>query len=440
MNKLLFALLFFPSIVISQNKLSGTFSPAKDYPYVFLYHSTPAGGNYVNRAQLDSISGKFEMTLDSTYVPGIYKMVYALPAENNFFEIIYDGKESINFNFSRDKGIEFTESLENKLLNSYLKSMTMVNETINNYYTKDGKNKDDFNAVFKTLKDTQASYEEATKDKLVSAFIYANKPYIPDSYEDIETYSKNLKSNYLTTIDFNNDLIKSSIFMLNRVNDYVFNIKDHPLNETYQQLVGDVANIIKDNDKSLQSYIMQALWINFAQLDNSEMANFITEMYLLDMSKAVNDEKTIKMITAYRDTSVGKKAIDFNIVYKNANSEEIKTSLHELKGYKNYLVIFWSSTCGHCLNQLPKVKQMVANKPDLKVIAFGLEDNDTSWSKEIIKYPEFINHIGLQKWENPIVDTYGIQGTPTYYLLSEGKIIMSKPILIEDLKVVIDSL
>ena len=78
MKKIIFALLIIPVLSFSQHNISGTFSPAKDYTYAFLYEATPDGANYVERAKLDSL-GNFSLALDAIAKPGIYKIVYAIP-------------------------------------------------------------------------------------------------------------------------------------------------------------------------------------------------------------------------------------------------------------------------------------------------------------------------------------------------------------------------
>ena len=98
MKRLLLFILFVPGFIFSQHTLSGEFSPAEDFTYAFLYHATPSGTEYVDKAQLDG-DGKFNMTLDSINNPGIYKIVYAIPAEENNFDFIYNGKESVAFTF-----------------------------------------------------------------------------------------------------------------------------------------------------------------------------------------------------------------------------------------------------------------------------------------------------------------------------------------------------
>lgn len=433
MKKIIVILVLLPVLGLSQS-VKGNFSPAEEFTYAFLYQATPEGANYVNRGKLDSI-GNFEIPLDSTISPGIYKIVYATPPEENNFDFIYDGKESIAFNFSNEQGVEFTDSDENKLWDSYLKSIDMVNQTISNYYSKDQIDKEGYSSIFKVLKDTQLAYEESAKDKLVLAFITANRPYIPEQYEDISTYSKSLKTHYLNQIDFSNYLLQSSSFLVDRVSAYVFNMVQNPTDETYKQHVDDISTAISNDDLIIKTSLLEVIWQRFVTIENHDLANYITKTYLLDLANTTNNKVLAQTITSYKNTSLGTKAPNFDILLENSI-----TNLHQLKDAENYLVIFWSSGCSHCLKELPKVKELIATKPNLKVIAYGLEDDNISWSEYIKNYPDFIHVIGLGKWDNQIVQTYGIAATPMYFLLDASKMIVAKPYDYEELEVVLKGL
>ena len=426
MKNFLYLLLLVPFITIGQS-VKGTFFPAEDFTYAFLYRANPEGADYVERGQLDS-NGTFEIQLDSTAQPGIYKIVYAIPPEENNFDFIYDGKETVAFNFSYDKGVEFTESEENKLWSSYLKSMNMVNQTISNYYTKDQTDKDGFKSIFKVAKDTQTAYEESAKGKLVSDFIIANRPYIPSEYENLSTYSKNLKSDFFKHIDFNNTLLQSSTFLVDRVTSYVFNMVENPTDHTYKTHIDDVANAISDEHLKIKTFLIENLWQRFVALENHDIANYIGDNYLLELAQKTENKVLEETLISYKNTSVGTKAPNFELTL-NGN----KTSLHELSNAQNYLVIFWSSGCSHCLNELPKVKKLIANIPNIQVVAYGLEDDAQDWTEEIKNYPDFMHVIGLDKWDNPMVKRYGITATPTYFLLNADKVIIAKPYDYEEL-------
>lgn len=420
MKQLIAFIFIFPFLTFGQS-VKGTFFPAEDFTHAFLYEATPEGANYVNHGELNT-EGAFEIKMDSSAAPGIYKIVYAIPPEENNFDFIYDGKETVAFNFSQDKGVEFTESDENKLWASYLKSMDMVNQTIANYYEKDGKDRNDFKAVFKVLKDTQTSYEALAKGRLASAFIIANRPYIPSEYEDITTYTQNIKTHFFDEIDFGNYILQSSTFLVDRVVSYVFNMVENPTDDIYKSLIDEVAKAIGDEDLVIKTYLLEVLWQRFVNNENHDIANYITNTYLLDLANKTGNKVLAETINSYKNTSIGTIAPNFEIA-----SSEMTSSLHDLKGSEHYLLIFWSSSCSHCLNELPLVKKLVAEMDNLKVVAFGLEEAPSRWTQEIKKYPDFINTIGLGKWDNPIVKTYGVAATPTYFLLDKDKKIIAKP-------------
>lgn len=425
MRNLYILLFIIPLSVFPQHSINGTFSPASDYTYAFLYHATPTGSDYVDRVRIDT-EGHFTIPLDSSTTAGIYKIVYAIPPEDNNFDLIYNGKESISLDFSSDKGLEFTDSNENKLWSSYTNSIDMVNRTISNYYTQESTDKKAFRDIFKTLKDTQSAFEEASKGTLAATFIKANTPYIPESYEDVSTYSKNLKQNFLAHVNFSDHLLQSSDFLVDRVLAFIFGMTINTSNEAYKADIDHVMNKIGEGNTELKTMLMEIVWSRFKNMDNTEVANYISDKYLMELSKTTKYQALTNRLVAYQNNTVGQKAQNFDLTLSEKGATSI-TTLHDLNIAEEYLVVFWSSTCGHCLDELPKVKTMLASKPNIKVIAIGLEDEAEGWKNAIGNYPDFIHVLGLGRWDNPISDAYGVTATPTYVLLDTNKTIIAKP-------------
>lgn len=437
MRYLFFFFLFLPLSMFSQHSISGTFLPASEYTYAFLYHATPNGSDYIDRGQIDT-EGHFIITLDSSATAGIYKIVYAVPPEENNFDLIYNGKENVSLTFSIDRGLEFTDSNENKLWSSYTNSMDMVNRTISNYYTQESTNKKAFDDIFKALKETQVAFEEASKGTMALTFIKANTPYIPESYEDISTYSSNLKRTFLSHVDFSNNLLQSSDFLVDRVLAYIFGMTPNTSNKTYKADVDHIMTSIGEGNLQVKTMLLEMIWSRFKDLDNPEVANYISDTYLMELSKTGNYLALTEGLEIYQNNQVGKTAKNFDITLTE-NGETTTTSLHDLNLAEQYLVIFWSSTCGHCLDELPKVKTLLESKPNTKVIAFGMEDEDsTNWKKAITEYPNFIHVFGLGKWDNSISTAYGVEATPTYILLDKNKTIIAKPYDYEALEKVLE--
>ncbi|WMI68714.1 TlpA disulfide reductase family protein [Mangrovimonas sp. YM274] len=430
MKTLAHLLLFLPTVLIAQHKVSGKFTPAKDYTYALLYEATPTGTNFVDKSEIEE-DGSFHIQLESSVKPGIYKIVYALPPEEYNFDLIYNGKEDVALNFSIEKGLEFTASNENKLWSSYTKSMELVNMAISNFYSQESADHEAYKDIFKTLEDTQKGFEDASKGTMAHTFITANAPYIPQSFEDLSTYSNNLKRTYFKHVNFSNPLLLSSDFLNDRVLAYVFGMAAGSDNAIYKANVDALMDTMKEADPMVRTSLLQTVWDRFTIMENTEVANYIIDTYLEDLAKKTNNGELSRAIINYKKNAVGNKAQNFDMTIQK-DGKEVSTTLYDLDIADRYLVIFWSSTCSHCLAELPQVKTIIPN--DMQVIAIGLENNSKTWDSEKLKYPNFIHVLALGKWDNKLAEDYNVTGTPSYFLLDKNKIITSKPYDIEELK------
>ncbi len=424
------------ALSFGQQNVSGTFSPPEEFTYAFLYKATLDGADYIDRAEI-SKDGSFTIPFDSTATQGVYKIVYAIPPEENNFDFIYNGKASVAFTFSLEKGLDFTQGEDNKLWASYSKSMEMANITLSNFYTKKSEDKSAYMSIINTIRDTQTAYEVASKGTLASVFIKANTPYIPKSYEDLSTYSGNLKRNYLSHTDFSNPLLQSSDFLVDRVMAYIFGMTANTSNDIYKQDVDQLMASIGEGNNKIKTILFEMIWRRFKSMENSELTNYIADTYLMELAELTKYEELIQEMTAYKNNTIGKKAANFDLAIIK-NGETVTTTLHDLDIAENYLLIFWSSTCGHCLDELPKVNELLAAQNNLKVIAFGLEEDAENWQTKISEFPDFIHVLGLGKWDNPTSNVYGIESTPSYFLLDKDKTIIAKPYDVEALKAVLE--
>jgi len=418
--------------MFAQHSVKGTFSPAENYTYAFLYHATPSGTEYLDRSKVDE-TGQFSIVMDSSYPPGMYKIVYALPAEDYNFNFIYDGKEDIGITLSDKTGLEYTKSNENKLWASYTNSINMVNRTINNFYTQHSDDKKALTAIFNTLRNTQDSFEQAAKGMLVSVFIKANTPYAPKEYQDLTTYSQHVKRSYLDAVDFENPLLQSSDFLTDRVLSYIFSASETATTAQFKKDVDTLVNKIGANNTLIKTVLLESIWRKFKLMNQTDMANYVSDTYLMTLAKNANYTELVEELKVSKNTAIGNKAPNFKLDYVK-EGQTIHSNLYDLETSSTYLIIFWSSTCGHCQVELPLVKEYLANRPDITVIAIGLEDDDTTWKNAIKQYPEFIQVLGLERWDNPISDDYGVEATPSYFLLNKDKIIIGKPYDVEALK------
>ena len=88
LNRIIVLSLLLPSILLGQNTIKGTFSPAEDYNVALLYKVTPTLSEYITNSEVKA-NGTFEFNLDSTATKGMYRVVYAVPQEDYNFDVIY---------------------------------------------------------------------------------------------------------------------------------------------------------------------------------------------------------------------------------------------------------------------------------------------------------------------------------------------------------------
>ncbi|MDO5972545.1 TlpA family protein disulfide reductase [Flavivirga aquimarina] len=436
MNRLFFLTVLLPSILIAQHTINGKFSPAKDYSVVLLYKVTPTLSEYITNTEVKA-DGSFQFKLDATATKGMYRVVYAVPQEDYNFDIIYNAKEDIHLTFNSETGVTFQESVENKLLASYTDSMSMITQSIGNYFKLQSEDTLALKTIFKTQAETQFSYETTAKNTIALYFIKANKPYIPKKFKDVSTYVDSLKMHYFDFVDFNNVTLQSSSFLEERMLNYVFGMSFNAEDEItgYKKNIDVFCNAMKSAPIEVKRILLVGLWEQMADLNFESVANYIAETYLMEIAVSLNDQELLRGLILFKDLSIGNKAPDFSLEIEK-NKKTITTKLSELNIAERYIILFWSSTCSHCLDEVPQLRSYIQSKEKgaVQVVAVALEDNTLKWKNLIQSYPEFIHVYGAGKWDNEIGNDYGITATPTYFILDKDKRIISKPGDIEALK------
>lgn len=123
----------------------------------------------------------------------------------------------------------------------------------------------------------------------------------------------------------------------------------------------------------------------------------------------------------YEDFKVGAIAPDFEFIIQGK-----KSSLYQVNAqYK--LLMFWASWCPHCMDELPEVKQFYNSfeKKRGEIIAISLDVDQSKYQKTIGNLP-WLNYSSFLKWDSPIAKLYGVNATPTFFLLDGNNKILMK--------------
>ncbi|WP_052752738.1 thioredoxin-like domain-containing protein [Kordia zhangzhouensis] len=432
-KKILLILLATPLFLQAQKTISGTFSPAEKYEWFIIYKLTPTFQKYIGNGKLTE--GKMSYTFSPTAEKGMYRLVYGLPQESENFDFIYSGDEDIVFTFE-EGNVDFTISKENKLYTSYFSSVNTVKRQINTFYQNGEADENMFLTIFNTLKETQTVFEKEAEGTIASHFIKASKTYIPTSYETPEVMVNHIKKHYFDYVNFSDPVLQNSDFIANKISNYVFTalpmkeFTGEELEKEYKINIATIIEKIKPVAKDYQKTLLGVLWEQMVVLENQDIANYIADTYLIELASQENDSALVEKLKKYKRLSFGEVAPEITWIKDNKTHK-----LSELDTAENYVIVFWSSTCSHCLEELPKLKEFIATqeKGKFQVIAIGLEDERANWANESSFYPDFIHILGLEKWDNEIGNIYDVSATPTFFVLNKEKRIIGKPYGVKEL-------
>jgi len=410
----------------AQHSISGTFMPAKDYKWLIAYRLKPGTQNYVADTAVQN--GVFSLKIPENSLPGTYRLVYAVPQDEFYFDVIYNGKEDISLAFDTTNGISFIASEENISYNSYIKEINSIEQQLIKFY-KEGKTDEKiFENITGQLKEVQTAFDTKTDGLIAHQFISANNPYIPTGYESIQNYVKHKKQNYFNSLDIKNPILQASSFLTDKIANYVFTaLPLEPL--TQQQTENVIQNNIRKVDyfingvePTFKLHIFYTLWAQAAASTYNKTSDFIYYNYIKALANETKNQDILAKIELHNRLRFG--AIAPEITWKDGDSVQ---KLSEMEDAENYALIFWSSSCSHCLRELPALHSKLKNNESVRVVAIGLEDEDSIWKQESSRMPHFEHVIALGKWESEYAKLYDIHQTPTYFILDKDKRIIAKP-------------
>ncbi|MET2986629.1 TlpA family protein disulfide reductase [Aureibaculum conchae] len=437
LKKFLLLILLTTTFINAQHTLNGKMHPKGDYEWMILYHMQGAKQNYI--ANADITAGEFSFNLADSLDVGVYRLVYDL--QNQLFVDVIYNNEDISFTFNPNnpnREIEFTTSEENKLYYNYLNSTAVPQYQLDSlqvaYFNASDKVK--ISSLYQKkqtdLSNIQQQFEEKSKGKLANHFIKASSRFNAEKpIEKPADYLKSTKTHFFDTIDFNNETLLNSTFITDKINDYIFYLnasEDTNVNTQLKKEAITTVMIKIGNNYNLAKDIQEVLLYNFTQQQNVPVVKFILENYYSKLPPQYQDLDFKKDVEAKIKTALGNKVP--NIKWADDN-------LYNLSGFDNYVIVFWSSQCGHCLKEIPVLYESLKDKTNTKVIAFGMEEEVSKpiWEKLILNYPAFINVYGANKWQNKVAQEFGINSTPTYFILDADKKIIGKPNDVEEVKV-----
>ncbi len=439
-KRLLAAFLLITTFTYAQYTVKGELQRYQNYPWMILYELQGGQQNYI---AYDSIKkGRFSIKIPNNQRPGMYRLVYDVKNQASV-DFIFDN-ENVELIFNprqAEKTIQFTESENNKIYQNYLKQTESLQQELDSiqvryFNDKEASLAQQYNLKRQQLNTLQKEFETTAKAKIAQHFIKANsKHYAKELYTSPSELLTSIKTHYFDSVDFNDQVLLNSTFIHDKINAFIFylNTADDKIQlaKLQQQAIATVIDKIGSNFQ-LSKDVQEGLLYGYANLEDTDMVNFVLKSYS-KLPPKFQEANFVNDIKGQLRTSVGMKAPDFSW-------KENSKSLYSLKRAQTYVIVFWSSTCSHCLQEMPVLYNYLKNNKQVKVIAIGLEDTQSKigWQTMTKNYPNFTHVYGVNKWENKTVKNYGVNATPSFFVLDAEKKVISKPDNVKELKVFFD--
>lgn len=445
MLKKLIVLLFFISYSVQgQNFVKGTMNPTnEEFSWVALYQLTGSKQIFIKNVTLEN--GIFSIELPKNSREGMYRLHYKMD-NTSFVDFIFTN-ENVELQFDPSKPsetIEFLTSEENILYSNYLSQTNELKQQLNaiqySYFNLKSEN-EKINASklyeihLNKYVAAQEQFEENSTGKMANHFIKASKKYYAQHLiETPQVYLNSEKKHFFDFINFSDEALINSTFITQNVLNYVFylNVSEdvEMQNILHKNAINEVLGKLTENTK-IKSDLITTLLYAFAQSENITIVDYIKENYYDKLSIEYKTATDINALLESLKLAIGRTAPDFSWD-ENGTSKR----LYELNNAETYILVFWSTGCSHCLNEVPQLYEITKDKTNIHVIDIALEKDAVEFKNYAQKFEKWSNVLGLGKWENNIARDYEIVSTPTYFILDANKKITAKPELIEDVKAI----
>jgi thiol-disulfide isomerase/thioredoxin len=437
----LVALLMMSFSIKAQDTIRVKMTPNEGYKWLMLYKINGAKQQYISNTTIEN--DEFKLPVAEGNATGIYRIFYDMD-NGGYLDFVYN-QEPISLSFNPnlpEQTAEFEKSEENKLLQSYFNSIlekqTKVDSVQMVYF--DAEDKKSLQKMYtdrlNDLNSMQTYFEKESEGKFANDIINVTKKYNnPEILETVESYLGSLETHFFDNIDFSNKALLNSSVFVDKSIEYVFYINSSEDPETQRKLreksINEVMSKIGDN-VNVKAGVLSSLIYAFAGQEELESVDFLKTGYYNQLPEELQDAKFIADVDRMLSVALGRVAPEITW------EEDGKTKkLSELEGAENYLITFWSTSCSHCLEEIPELYKVTKDNEKIKVIAIALEEDKFGFDHHTEMMDKWINVLGLKKWENEIARSYEIHSTPSYFMLDKDKKITAKPEeLVDVLKII----
>jgi peroxiredoxin len=450
---LLLSVLFLAMTVSAQTyHIRGTV-PGMSNTDVYLLEDFANSQRMVDTARTD-ISGTFDFTMTPDRPAGMYRIFTPL---GQMFNVIYN-HENIDFEATGMHGddlLQVKQSVENLIYYKYLHVKSndelriSILRPVLDYYPQN----DTFYTIIRRqvekLQDEIATVARNlirnNPGTLAAHFIAMDEPVklnldVPPSAREQE-----MKKSYFSHVDFQDTLLLRTHLYTAKLIGYLALFQHQKKDKKYLEkaFIAPVDTILEKASENPRMYLFTLHYFVkvFTDFGFENLLQHIAKTQQVDSivpGRSLQKEAMKKQLQQIIDLAIGKTAPDFearSLRGKNVRLSRVNAG--------HTLLVFWASWCPHCTAALPQLKKYYdpAHPEKLQIIAISVDDSKKPVIKEIKKEGYTWINIAEQKgWDSPIAEKYGVNSTPSFFLLDKEKRIVAKPATIGELKPLLEKI
>jgi peroxiredoxin len=422
-----------------QNVIDGTIS-GLSMSRVYLLSIYGERARAIDSTMADQV-GHFRIVLGNNRLPGMYRVKWSKEGE---VELIWNHEDVV---FTTDDrapadSLRILKSLENRLLQVY-SAIDGRNQTklqllmpIVDLYPETDEFYHRAVAEFEHIQKAQKHYLDSISARYPTSYAVrmariSQPPFISASMSKEERLTF-LKQHYFDQVDFNDTSLLRSMVFVNKAVSYLSLYSNNRLQQKQLEaefikavtIMLGAASVNSDTYKFLLDYLVGG----FDKYHFDDVITYIADNFQDPGSCEDQERKSAlqKKLDNFKKLSIGKTAPELEVNDPSGKPVKLSSVTAEYT-----LVVFWASTCPHCVSMTPRLKELYdrQEKKLWEVYSVSIDTSKTAWTSFLAEEKlTWINVSDLKSYYGKSAEDYNIYATPTMFLLDREKKILAKPI------------
>lgn len=385
-------------------------------------------------AQSPLKEGHFALPLKSLPTTGIYRLQYGPNMGEHFVDVLFTAKDTaitINMDLREEvREPQFKGSPLNQKLYTYLvqqkKDLAQLRFNYLTWHSAPDKQQaaaqlcaKEFNKLYKILIKREHEFIKQNESNLAGLYVKAHPLWLPDLTLEPKEVSLKKIDNYWQKLPIANEALQNTPFYTSYLMEYLayhFNqrLDPEPWEAQMKKAVDNVMQYMRQTEytnKLALNYLVEG----FKAIGHEGLLQYVDEKYAQNVQclETRFQEDVAFRLKSYRMGKEGQEVPNFAItptqdLYNNINCKT--------------MLVFWSSTCPHCMQEWPVIEAWNKEHPDYQIIAISLDTDKVSYEGVIKKLPHNIKFFcDFKGYESEYVKPFYIMATPTIFEVDANK-------------------